>query len=379
MSLTGFSLFSAHCAADLTADAAAKSYEHPKETLRNFMRNSGRIHGAAMSLQTKHIYEFGPFRLDAAEHLLLRDGESVPLQPKAFDLLVALVERHGRLLEKGELLKKVWPDTFVEEANLASNISLLRKALGDGENGHRYIETAPKRGYRFVADVKKLEEDGAKQPVQEPAGLQSLNGRIALTADDFYGETTRTSKIKSLAGVAKRHRWGAMLASAILIMVGACFPYLFLRPPLPPKVLCCVPVTHNGSPKTTAGPHFYWWGSLLSDGARVYFMERTGAHWGIAQVSSTGGETVAIPVPFHNAIVKDVSPSRSELLVLGYSGLEDEAPLWALPVLGGAPRRLGALLGHAGAWSLDGQQLVYANGSSLYLAKSDGTESHKLA
>jgi DNA-binding response OmpR family regulator len=65
-----------------------------------------------MSLQTKHIYEFGPFRLDEAEHLLLRDGEAVPLTPKAFDLLLALVERHGHLLEKEELLKKVWPLTF---------------------------------------------------------------------------------------------------------------------------------------------------------------------------------------------------------------------------------------------------------------------------
>src|SRR5215831_20792137 len=169
MSLTGFSLFSAHCAADLTPDAAAKSYEHPKETLLNFMRNSGRIHGATMSLQTKHIYEFGPFRLDEAEHLLLRDGETVPLTPKAFDLLLALVERHGHLLEKDELLRTVWPDTFVEEANLASNISQLRKALGDGENGQRYIETAPKRGYRFVASVKEVTEKRAEQTIEELA------------------------------------------------------------------------------------------------------------------------------------------------------------------------------------------------------------------
>src|SRR5215467_10563079 len=171
MSLTGFSLFSAHCAADLKPDAAAKSYEHPKETLLNFMQISGRIHGEAMSLQTKHIYEFGPFRLDATEHLLLCEGESVPLTPKAFDLLLALVERHGHLLEKEELLKKVWPDTFVEEANLASNISLLRKALGDGENGQRYIETVPKRGYRFVAGVTCL--NGEEQAGREPARIHT--------------------------------------------------------------------------------------------------------------------------------------------------------------------------------------------------------------
>src|SRR5262245_1021353 len=167
MSLTRISLFSAHCAADLTPDAAAKSYEQPKETLLNFMRISGRIHGAAMSLQTKHIYEFGPFRLDAAEHLLLRDGEAVPLTPKAVNLLLALVEGHGHLLEKEELLKKVWPDTFVEEANLASNISQLRKALGDGENGQRYIETMPKRGYRFVARVNKVVDERAELTIQE--------------------------------------------------------------------------------------------------------------------------------------------------------------------------------------------------------------------
>jgi DNA-binding winged helix-turn-helix (wHTH) protein len=119
-----------------------------------------------MSLQTKRIYEFGPFRLDTAEHLLLRDGRAVPLTPKAFDLLLALVDRHGHLLEKDELLKKVWPDTFVEEANLASNISQLRKALGDGENGQRYIETAPKRGYRFVASVKKVEDERAEPTIQ---------------------------------------------------------------------------------------------------------------------------------------------------------------------------------------------------------------------
>ena len=99
-----------------------------------------------MSLQTKHIYEFGPFRLDAAEHLLLRDGEAVPLTPKAFNLLLALVEGHGHLLGKDELLKKVLSDILVEESNLTSNISQLRKALGDSENRQRYIETMPKRG-----------------------------------------------------------------------------------------------------------------------------------------------------------------------------------------------------------------------------------------
>src|SRR5262245_20359105 len=114
-----------------------------------------------MGHQPKQIYEFGPYWLDDADRLLLRHGEVVPLQPKVFDLLLALVERHGHLLEKDELMNAVWPDTFVSEANLANNISILRKTLG--ENGQQFIETAPKRGYRFVAAVREL-NNGSNQP-----------------------------------------------------------------------------------------------------------------------------------------------------------------------------------------------------------------------
>ncbi len=114
-----------------------------------------------MEKKPKRLYEFGPFRLDTAERLLTRAGEAVPLTPKAFDVLLALLEQPGRLLEKEVLLKAVWPDSFVEENNLADNISRLRKALGEGENGQKFIETAPKRGYRFVADVKELNDESA--------------------------------------------------------------------------------------------------------------------------------------------------------------------------------------------------------------------------
>src|SRR5262249_14318296 len=124
-------------------------------------------------------YEFGPFRLDARERLLLREGESVPLTPKAFELLLALVEHHGHLLEKEELLRLVWPETFVEEANLSYNISLIRRALGGGENGERYIETVPKRGYRFVASVREQEEADAAEPkAQTPHPARDASRQI---------------------------------------------------------------------------------------------------------------------------------------------------------------------------------------------------------
>jgi TolB-like protein/DNA-binding winged helix-turn-helix (wHTH) protein/Flp pilus assembly protein TadD len=121
-----------------------------------------------MFRQENSFYEFGPFRLDLREKALRRDGVSVALTPKAFDTLLILIEKSGRLVEKEELMKQLWPDSFVEENSLSQNIYLLRKALGETSHGPRYIETVPKRGYRFIAGVQEgstrpgeLETDGA--------------------------------------------------------------------------------------------------------------------------------------------------------------------------------------------------------------------------
>ena len=117
-----------------------------------------------MAFSKKHgpLFEFGPFRLDPSERLLMRDGEPVPLAPKVFDTLMALIENSGRLLDKDELMSMLWPDTFVEEATLARNISDLRKALGESTGKQKFIETVPKRGYRFTAGAKCIRtEDSA--------------------------------------------------------------------------------------------------------------------------------------------------------------------------------------------------------------------------
>src|SRR5262249_29422683 len=108
-----------------------------------------------MGEQAKRFYEFGRFRVNTAERLLFRDEEVVPLTPKVFDILLTLIESGGQVLSKESLMNRVWPDTFVEEGNLTQNISLLRKALGEGQNGNQYIETVARRGYRFVAPVRE--------------------------------------------------------------------------------------------------------------------------------------------------------------------------------------------------------------------------------
>src|SRR6266508_6229657 len=113
-----------------------------------------------MVCKVRHSYEFGPLRLIPEERQLLRENRPVPLTPKSFDLLVVLVENNGHLLEKGELMKRIWPESFVEEANLSVNVSALRRALGEGPNEHQYVEKVPRSGYRFVAGVKERWEEG---------------------------------------------------------------------------------------------------------------------------------------------------------------------------------------------------------------------------
>ena len=116
-----------------------------------------------MNHKVKHLYEFGPFRLDVTERMLLRNGRLVPLKPKVFDLLLTLVEDSGRILGKEELMDRVWTDSFVEEGNLAVGIFNLRRILGRRRNGLPYIETVSRRGYRFVAQVKVVSNDGPPQ------------------------------------------------------------------------------------------------------------------------------------------------------------------------------------------------------------------------
>ena len=112
-----------------------------------------------MIQQARERYEFGPFHIDAAKRLLLRDGETVPLSPKGFEILLVLVEGAGKVVSKDELMQRVWPDSFVEDNNLTYNISVLRKALGEHAGEHHYIVTVPTRGYRFVASVREIREE----------------------------------------------------------------------------------------------------------------------------------------------------------------------------------------------------------------------------
>src|SRR5215475_15743350 len=131
-------------------------------------------------MRAEHVYEFDRFRLDPQERILLREGQRLRLEPKDLEILLVLVENHGHTVGKEELLEKVWPGTFVEEGNLARHISVLRQVLGQGQSESQYIETIPKRGYRFVAPVRQVDLSSAEdQPREMPAARPIPTSRPA--------------------------------------------------------------------------------------------------------------------------------------------------------------------------------------------------------
>jgi DNA-binding winged helix-turn-helix (wHTH) protein len=139
-----------------------------------------------MNNSAKHFYQFDQFRLEPAERLLLRNGQPVALTPKSFETLLTLVRNTGHLIEKDELMKEIWRGTIVEEVGLSRNISALRKALGDHRKNHKYIETVPGHGYRFVANVEEIWEDEAR--------LSAKSGVVA-----SFSETEQCQKIQRSA------------------------------------------------------------------------------------------------------------------------------------------------------------------------------------
>jgi len=156
--------------------------------------------------------------------------------------------------------------------------------------------------------------------------------------------------------------------AAIVVLAAAVLAYWLTRPVPPPRVTGSTQLTHDGQLKYTA----------VTDGARLFFSEYVADHWVLAETSVGGGEPVPIPTPFQNTGLADVSPNRTELLLVSVVSTEPEGPLWTLPTLGGSPRRLGEILCHDAAWAPDGKTIVYANGQDLYLSDSDGSQSRKL-
>jgi Tol biopolymer transport system component/DNA-binding winged helix-turn-helix (wHTH) protein len=291
---------------------------------------------------------FGVFELNPQTGELCKSGLRIRLQEQPLRVLITLLERPGELVTREELQKKLWPeDTFVDfDQGLGTAIRKLREALADTADNPRFIETLPRRGFRFIA----------------PVNGNRAAAEAGLAAPSITSEPPATQR--------SSRRSGLMLAGVLL---GAGALAFLLRPSLPsPRILRVTQITSDGRPKLPL---------MVTGGGRLYFTERISGHYTAVASSAAGGDAVPIQAPFQDVQVLGVSRDGSELLLKKFTIDDQEEPIWAVPVLGGPPRRIGDLEGIEAAWSPDGQEILYikADDPHLYLAKSDGTGSRSLA
>jgi DNA-binding winged helix-turn-helix (wHTH) protein len=198
-----------------------------------------------MTNSAGHFYEFGPFRVDVANLLLFRDGQPLSLAPKAVETLIALVQHGGQLLKKDDLIRIVWSDRVVDESNLSQNIYLLRKTLGEGSNGQSYIETVPRRGYRFVGEVRECSATGTDLILAGRTDLQ----RVFESHDvGIIEQTDSRSLDHRLSHTVNHRRWLMIFVAGVAIIVLAALSYLaFFRKLETSATRASLSRTRNGS------------------------------------------------------------------------------------------------------------------------------------
>jgi DNA-binding winged helix-turn-helix (wHTH) protein/Tol biopolymer transport system component len=323
----------------------------------------------------KQLLEFGLFRIDPQERVLLRGDEQIPLTPKAFDLLMLLVERSGQVVLKDDLMKLLWPDTFVEESNLGQHVFQLRKALGERAQGSSYIVTVPGRGYRFASPVRTLPDEETILVASHTRSRVLIDAKI--TADAIQGtpdiglfpEREPKALPGTVSGMAGRRRTiaGLVLAGAL---VGAVVVWAFVGPVPMPKVVRTVQVTQSGRVEP--------YGRALTDGPRVFFAERVGGTGSLAQVAEQGGPSATISTSVDHPDLQDIDRVRGRLLVTSRNEMDLGGLLWVVAASGGSGRRVGDVLADDASWSPDGQRIACSRLSQLFIVRDDGQQVRQL-
>jgi DNA-binding winged helix-turn-helix (wHTH) protein/Tol biopolymer transport system component len=310
---------------------------------------------------TKEPLRFGVFEIDPSARELRKHGVRIKLQDQPFAVLLILLEKPGQLVTKEELQQRLWPaDTFVEfDKGIYNAMKRLRETLGDEAETPRYIETLPRRGYRFIAPVQR--RDGVGERLELPP-----------------------TPVRTLLLPGSKNF--VILVSCLCALAIAVI-FLLLKPwsfPAVPKVIDTAQVTKDGLKKDWEEWRRVTF-KLLSDGNSLYFQERaldqTETNAALVQVSIHGGETARIPISLRNPLAFDFSQTRSELLV-GSGEFESSSlsrPLWVLPLPLGLPHRLGDIFADDACWAPDGRYLAFARGKDVFVAEADGSKVRKLA
>lgn len=313
---------------------------------------------------------FGVFEANIATGELRRNGRRVKLQPQAFKLLALLLERQGDLVSREEMHRSLWgDDTFVNfDQGLNFAIKNIRQALGDDADRPRYVETLPRRGYRFIAPIEPIASNGS-----------ATNGHFgAGSAPAVFAPSPQAAQSPALPGgvlpapapePAAHIRWlPPVVAAMVLAAVGIAL-WLILSSTAAPRVLRSVQLTHSGriAPDTR----------VLTDGTRLFVTERVGGTFRLAMLPESGGDLTPIPAPASNVLLDDIDATGANLL-LSVGAPVSQGQLWVVPTVGGSPRRLDAVNAEDASWSPDARQIAFSHEQSLFIISADGSGLRKL-
>jgi Tol biopolymer transport system component/DNA-binding winged helix-turn-helix (wHTH) protein len=324
------------------------------------------------STPVRRTFRFGLFEADLELGTLTRQGSPVKLQEQPFRILALLIESPGEVVTREELRKKIWPEgTYVEfDGSMNTALMKLRAALNDSAENPIFIETVPRKGYRFIAPVEACK--------QEPSVIStSIHVESEAEALDDFRVSVRdpdagTNQTADLRKGAQEPVLGARWWKALAILGGVAALLIYGLWPRPqPKVARVQQLTHSGQ----VDP----WGKLVTDGSRIYFVVRDVTGWNLMQTSVEGGSIQRTPTPFDNTRIFDLSPDHSQFLIGQLTHRGEETALWLWPVQGGAPRRLGDVSAQEAVWSPSGDVIAYVVGESIQLTDPLGNHVRPLA
>ncbi|HMD85707.1 MAG TPA: winged helix-turn-helix domain-containing protein [Terriglobia bacterium] len=339
-----------------------------------------------MSNQGKRFYNFGPYTLDSESLVLYCGNDVVAIAPRVVETLLVLVQNAGRVLDRQELISRVWGKDGGEESHLSRNIHTLRQHLSEGSDEEGYIRTVPTKGYCFRATVTLTSERSptllrhvepqapqSPAPAKGPLDASPAGGAVPARAGEPSGPrwtdgATIHDKIDTAPEIREGKalpywRWAVTFLAVCLAVIATYVGERWRHPPQP-RVPKPIQLTHDnwrkpGTPLVTDGPQIYF--RELANGQRT------------ASVSAGGGDSVPEPSLF-GFDLSDISPDGSEFLATKPGAEGEASQIWIVPVRGAAPRSLGGLRGEEPAWSPDGTQIVYHNAHSLFVARNDGSD-----
>jgi Tol biopolymer transport system component/DNA-binding winged helix-turn-helix (wHTH) protein len=350
-------------------------------------------------------YRFGSFELDPVRRTLSRGGKAIALKPKVFETLRVLVQNSGRVMDKNELMQQVWPDSVVEEVNLAHNISVIRKALGQRSDENKFIITVPGRGYGFVADVAEIQRNGqlpsaavseyeltrARVVIEEETDERDVANALETytdaTSDGKQGVTPRPLSV-SAALILRRRRSGILTASLIvsLLIAGAFLIWRYYSQRTNPDHPAEIPFAETTIKQLTTKGSVRW--AVLSRDGKFYaytLVERGEAKESLWLGQIDGNNDIQLRPPddvLYRGLA--ISSDGKTLYFTVSSPTQSKKGLFKMPVLGGVAEKLLDDTGERFALSPDGKQVAafrtnkQTNSSALVVVNLDGTGTSEL-